>query len=65
MKKMMIFDEIFSRFPLDLQCLARFTSSLAKDRGDEYPVGRGKLEPVGVMICAVVMGMASMEALQK
>lgn len=29
----------------------------------EYPVGRGKLEPVGVMICAVVMGMASMEVI--
>lgn len=31
-------------------------------RGD-YPVGRGRLEPVGVMICAVVMGMASIEVI--
>lgn len=30
---------------------------------DEYPAGRGKLEPVGVMVCAVVMGMASMEVI--
>lgn len=29
----------------------------------EYPVGRGRLEPVGVMICAIVMGMASIEVI--
>eukprot|EP00931_Biecheleriopsis_adriatica_P118536 TRINITY_DN9390_c0_g1_i1.p1 TRINITY_DN9390_c0_g1~~TRINITY_DN9390_c0_g1_i1.p1 ORF type:complete len:404 (-),score=85.94 TRINITY_DN9390_c0_g1_i1:41-1252(-) len=41
-----------------------WTSSLANQRGhEEYPVGRGRLEPVGVMICAVVMGMASMEVI--
>eukprot|EP00438_Fugacium_kawagutii_P028311 Skav200659 [mRNA] locus=scaffold3198:51246:62952:- [translate_table: standard] len=47
---------------------AGFTSSLAqKGRGEheEYPVGRGRLEPVGVMICAVVMGMASMEVISQ
>lgn len=32
-------------------------------RVDDYPVGKGKLEPVGVMICAVVMGMASIEVI--
>lgn len=45
-----------------------FTSALAqKGRGEheEYPVGRGRLEPVGVMICAVVMGMASMEVISQ
>jgi len=29
----------------------------------EYPVGRTRLEPVGGMICAVVMGMASIEVI--
>eukprot|EP00913_Durusdinium_trenchii_P013693 g12857.t1 len=43
-----------------------FTSALAKGKNeDEYPVGRGRLEPVGVMICAVVMGMASMEVISQ
>lgn len=27
--------------------------------GQEYPIGRGRLEPVGVMFCSIVMGMAS------
>lgn len=35
----------------------------AKKSEEEYPVGRGRLEPVGVMICAVVMGMASIEVI--
>lgn len=30
----------------------------------EYPVGRSQLEPVGVVICAVVMGMASIEVIR-
>lgn len=43
-----------------------FTSALAKGKNeDEYPVGRGRLEPVGVIICAVVMGMASMEVISQ
>ncbi|CAJ1403403.1 unnamed protein product [Effrenium voratum] len=42
------------------------TSALARKSGhEEYPVGRGRLEPVGVMICAVVMGMASMEVISQ
>ncbi|OLQ05530.1 Metal tolerance protein 4 [Symbiodinium microadriaticum] len=42
------------------------TSFLARQSGhEEYPVGRGRLEPVGVMICAVVMGMASMEVISQ
>jgi len=41
-----------------------WTSYLASRRQhEEYPVGRGRLEPVGVMICAVVMGMASIEVI--
>jgi len=41
-----------------------WTNHLAQ-RGtqEEYPVGRTRLEPVGVMICAVVMGMASIEVI--
>jgi len=40
-----------------------FTSYLAGDSHEDYPIGRGRLEPVGVMICAVVMGMASVEVI--
>lgn len=41
-----------------------WTNHLANSRKhDEYPVGRGRLEPLGVMICAVVMGMASMQVI--
>jgi len=41
-----------------------WTTHLASRRqNEEYPVGRGRLEPVGVMICAVVMGMASIEVI--
>mmetsp|Transcript_83218 Transcript_83218/g.165202 ORF Transcript_83218/g.165202 Transcript_83218/m.165202 type:complete len:407 (-) Transcript_83218:65-1285(-) len=40
-----------------------FTSYLAGDSHEDYPIGRGRLEPVGVMICAVVMGMASIEVI--
>lgn len=41
-----------------------WTNSLAANReNDDYPVGRTRLEPVGVMICAVVMGMASIEVI--
>jgi cation diffusion facilitator family transporter len=41
------------------------TKQLAASTGrhEEYPVGRERLEPVGVMVCAVVMGMASMEVI--
>jgi len=40
------------------------TKSLASGQAvEDYPVGRGRLEPVGVMICAVVMGMASIEVI--
>lgn len=41
------------------------TMLAASGRHEEYPVGRGRLEPVGVMICAVVMGMASMEVISQ
>lgn len=30
---------------------------------EDYPAGRARLEPIGVMICAVVMGMASIEVI--
>jgi len=40
-----------------------WTNHLAQVPGEEYPVGRTRLEPVGVMICAVVMGMASIEVI--
>lgn len=42
-----------------------WTKQLANSRGrrDEYPIGRERLEPVGVMVCAVVMGMASIEVI--
>jgi cation diffusion facilitator family transporter len=40
------------------------TKQLAEgDKHEDYPVGRAKLEPLGVMICAVVMGMASVEVI--
>lgn len=35
----------------------------ARNRKDLYPIGRERLEPVGVMVCAVVMGMASIEVI--
>lgn len=42
------------------------TNQLAQSRNSEdYPIGRGRLEPVGVMICAVVMGMASMQVIEE
>eukprot|EP00930_Biecheleria_cincta_P058213 TRINITY_DN4406_c0_g1_i1.p1 TRINITY_DN4406_c0_g1~~TRINITY_DN4406_c0_g1_i1.p1 ORF type:complete len:444 (+),score=91.48 TRINITY_DN4406_c0_g1_i1:156-1334(+) len=41
------------------------TMLAASGSHEEYPVGRGRLEPVGVMICAVVMGMASMEVISQ
>ncbi|CAE7622798.1 MTP4 [Symbiodinium sp. CCMP2592] len=42
------------------------TSFLARQSGrEEYPVGRGRLEPVGVMICALVMGMASVQVISQ
>lgn len=34
-------------------------------KGDQYPVGRSRLEPVGVVVCAVIMGMASIEVIHK
>jgi len=41
-----------------------WTNHLASARQhEEYPVGRTRLEPVGVMICAIVMGMASIEVI--
>eukprot|EP00442_Polarella_glacialis_P037083 CAMPEP_0115112840 /NCGR_PEP_ID=MMETSP0227-20121206/40937_1 /TAXON_ID=89957 /ORGANISM="Polarella glacialis, Strain CCMP 1383" /LENGTH=384 /DNA_ID=CAMNT_0002512599 /DNA_START=43 /DNA_END=1193 /DNA_ORIENTATION=- len=43
-----------------------YTNALASTNNNaDYPVGRGRLEPVGVMICAVVMGMASMEVISQ
>lgn len=38
---------------------------MASSRGThgEYPIGRERLEPVGVMVCAIVMGMASIEVI--
>lgn len=46
------------------QGVLMWTKQLATGkRVDDYPVGRGKLEPVGVMTCAVVMGMASIEVI--
>lgn len=42
-----------------------WTKQLAssRGRGGEYPIGRERLEPVGVMVCALVMGMASIEVI--
>jgi len=38
---------------------------MSGDKGDKYPVGRSRLEPVGVVVCAVIMGMASIEVIHK
>lgn len=47
------------------QGVLMLTKQLASSRGShgEYPIGRERLEPVGVMICAIVMGMASIEVI--
>eukprot|EP01062_Namystynia_karyoxenos_P021990 TRINITY_DN18407_c0_g1_i1.p1 TRINITY_DN18407_c0_g1~~TRINITY_DN18407_c0_g1_i1.p1 ORF type:complete len:466 (+),score=129.38 TRINITY_DN18407_c0_g1_i1:103-1398(+) len=39
--------------------------SMSEEANKEYPVGRSRLEPVGVIVCAVLMGMASMEVIHK
>lgn len=45
------------------QGVLMWTKQLAYRQDREYPVGRGRLEPVGVMVCAVLMGMASIEVI--
>jgi len=47
------------------QGVLMWTKQLASTGGrrDDYPIGRERLEPVGVMVCAVVMGMASIEVI--
>jgi cation diffusion facilitator family transporter len=42
-----------------------YTKQLANARAqrEDYPIGRERLEPVGVMVCSVVMGMASIEVI--
>jgi len=45
------------------QGVLMWTKKLAASRGNEYPIGRERLEPVGVMLCAVVMGLASVEVI--
>lgn len=42
-----------------------WTKKIVTSRGvhGDYPIGRGRLEPVGVMVCAICMGMASIEVI--
>lgn len=49
------------------QGVLMWTNHIASQRAldEDYPVGRTRLEPIGVVICAVVMGMASMEVISR
>eukprot|EP00746_Dinoflagellata_sp_MGD_P086471 gnl/MRDRNA2_/MRDRNA2_34225_c0_seq1.p1 gnl/MRDRNA2_/MRDRNA2_34225_c0~~gnl/MRDRNA2_/MRDRNA2_34225_c0_seq1.p1 ORF type:complete len:467 (+),score=59.75 gnl/MRDRNA2_/MRDRNA2_34225_c0_seq1:99-1499(+) len=48
------------------QGVLMWTQSLVSSKHqntEDYPAGRARLEPIGVMVCAVVMGMASIEVI--
>eukprot|EP01065_Artemidia_motanka_P044990 TRINITY_DN6501_c0_g1_i1.p1 TRINITY_DN6501_c0_g1~~TRINITY_DN6501_c0_g1_i1.p1 ORF type:complete len:412 (+),score=121.22 TRINITY_DN6501_c0_g1_i1:61-1236(+) len=48
------------------QAVLMFAKQLSSKSGsDKYPVGRSRLEPVGVVVCAVIMGMASVEVVHQ
>ena len=44
---------------LDLANVLFAASARRKDRDVEYPAGRARLEPVGVVVCAMLMGVGS------
>ncbi len=48
------------------QFILFYTDSAAKSHdGRNYPVGRTRLAPLGIFVCAVLMGMASMEVVRE
>jgi cation diffusion facilitator family transporter len=46
------------------QGVVLFAEQAAASKGKEYPAGRRRLEPVGVLVCAVIMGLASVEVIR-
>eukprot|EP00611_Tribonema_gayanum_P030107 TRINITY_DN8260_c0_g1_i1.p1 TRINITY_DN8260_c0_g1~~TRINITY_DN8260_c0_g1_i1.p1 ORF type:complete len:350 (+),score=76.35 TRINITY_DN8260_c0_g1_i1:196-1245(+) len=47
-----------------LQVVLSFVQHLAKRPNEHYPVGRGRLEAIGVISCSCIMTIASLEVLQ-
>jgi len=48
------------------QFILFYTDSAAKSHdGRNYPVGRTRMAPLGIFVCAVLMGMASMEVVRE